>query len=160
MISFTVRGNPVAQGSMVAFMPKNGLRPILHASNDNELMKWRREIGKAANLAMRDTFPAGKEVPIRVRACFFISRYVGGDEFSGKKWKAKYCTVFPDVDKLARALLDGLKGICFDDDKQVTELCASKDFSEEPRVEVVVEEVSVEQEMLRLVPVHEDQLPF
>lgn len=159
IVSFTVRGQPVAQGSMVGFVPKNSARAIVHASNDNELKKWRKQIALAASLSMQGTFPAGKNIPIRVTACFYIKRSI--DELGDKKWKAKYCTVYPDLDKLTRALLDGLKGVTFDDDRQVTEIHASKDFDEEnPRCEVTVEEVTVEQEMLKLVPQQPEEMPF
>lgn len=159
MISFTVRGEPVAQGSMVGFVPKNSSRAIVHASNDNELKKWRKQIAIAASLAMRGTSGAGKSMPVRVTACFYIKRSI--DELGDRKWKAKYATVYPDLDKLVRALLDGLKGVTYADDRQVTEIHASKDFDEEnPRCEVTVEDVVVEQEMLRLAPPKPEEMPF
>jgi Holliday junction resolvase RusA-like endonuclease len=157
-IAFTVNGNPVEQGSMVAFMGKNMKRPVVHAANDNELKKWKKQVGQVASIAMRNTLGAGKAVPIRVTARFYMSRVIS--EKTGFLWKAKYCTVYPDLDKLTRALLDGMTGICYDDDKQVTELHVSKEFSDDPRVEVQVEEVTVEQEMLRLVPVRQEEVPF
>lgn len=42
----------------------------------------------------------------------------------------------PDLDKLLRGLLDGLAGVLFLDDAQVTELDAAKVFAETPGVRV------------------------
>ncbi len=47
----------------------------------------------------------------------------------------------PDTDNLAKIVLDSLNTIAFDDDKQVVDLRVLKFYSEEPRVEVTLEEI-------------------
>ena len=49
----------------------------------------------------------------------------------------------PDVDNIAKSILDGLSGVAFDDDKQVTRLLVVKHGRErrKERVEVIVESV-------------------
>lgn len=48
-------------------------------------------------------------------------------------------TVKPDVDNVAKVILDGLSnGVAFDDDKQVVELIVEKYYSLEPRVLVSI----------------------
>lgn len=47
----------------------------------------------------------------------------------------------PDTDNLAKIILDSLNSIAFDDDKQVVDLRVEKYYSEEPRVEVILEEI-------------------
>lgn len=48
---------------------------------------------------------------------------------------------FGDADNHAKAVLDGLSGICFDDDAQVTKLVVEKfRDSENPRVEIELSE--------------------
>jgi Holliday junction resolvase RusA-like endonuclease len=131
-------------------MPKNAKRPMMHAANGQDLKKWRKEIGKMAALTLRGGSPAGKKVALRVRAVFVMpqARSNKNIEAVGR----------PDLDKLVRALLDGLTGIVMEDDSQVTELFASKEYGQEPRMEVIVEECSAAQELLRLAPPKD--LPF
>jgi Holliday junction resolvase RusA-like endonuclease len=47
----------------------------------------------------------------------------------------------PDLDNIAKAILDSLNKIGFDDDSQIVELRVSKYYSEEPRVELELYEV-------------------
>lgn len=47
--------------------------------------------------------------------------------------------VKPDVDNIAKAVLDALNGVCYADDKQVCELVVFKRYGDEPRLEVSVE---------------------
>lgn len=45
----------------------------------------------------------------------------------------------PDCDNVAKAVLDGLNGVAFQDDSQVVSLLISKSYSLRPRVEVSIE---------------------
>ena len=42
----------------------------------------------------------------------------------------------PDNDNIAKAILDALNGIAYDDDSQVTELLITKAYSDKPRAEI------------------------
>ncbi|GAA0081344.1 RusA family crossover junction endodeoxyribonuclease [Clostridium sp. CTA-6] len=46
----------------------------------------------------------------------------------------------PDVDNIAKIILDSLNGLAYDDDKQVITCYISKWYGENPRVEVILEE--------------------
>lgn len=48
----------------------------------------------------------------------------------------------PDTDNLAKIVLDSLNTLAFDDDKQVVDLRVEKYYSEEPRTEVILEEIN------------------
>ncbi len=50
-------------------------------------------------------------------------------------------TTKPDLDNIAKAILDALNGRAFDDDKQVVKLTMEKYYSDTPRVEVEISEV-------------------
>ena len=52
-------------------------------------------------------------------------------------------TVPPDLDKLIRAVLDGLAAVAYKDDAQVTEIKAVKIYGERPGVEVQVVEKNI-----------------
>jgi Holliday junction resolvase RusA-like endonuclease len=47
----------------------------------------------------------------------------------------------PDLDNLVKAVLDGLNGVAWYDDKQIVELISAKHYSDEPRTEVEIQEI-------------------
>jgi len=47
----------------------------------------------------------------------------------------------PDIDNIAKCILDALNGLAYEDDKQIVYLVISKWYSEEPRVEVNISEL-------------------
>lgn len=49
-------------------------------------------------------------------------------------------TVKPDVDNLAKTVLDALKGVAWDDDKQIVRLCVGKGYAEMDCAVITVEE--------------------
>ena len=57
---------------------------------------------------------------------------------------AEWHTSKPDADNVAKAILDACNGVVFRDDAQVVMLIATKAFSEEPGVRVVIREVQSE----------------
>ena len=48
---------------------------------------------------------------------------------------------YGDVDNLAKGILDAMTGVLWQDDRQITKLLVTKNFADEPRVELTVEEV-------------------
>lgn len=122
MITFEVLGKPQHQGSMRAFTPKGWKRPILTTTN-KELKPWRQEVAACAERAMRELDIKGcidSEVPIRVEACFYFTRP------KSTKKDTRHKLTKPDIDKLARALLDSMCGTVYGDDSQVSQLWVSK----------------------------------
>lgn len=49
-------------------------------------------------------------------------------------------TIKPDVDNIAKVILDSLNGLAYKDDKQIVFCAISKWYGENPRVEVILEE--------------------
>jgi crossover junction endodeoxyribonuclease RusA len=131
IVNFTVFGVPQPQGSIRAFMPKGSSKPIL--TSDNKKMKpWRQDAAWLGKEAMQK---AGerlfvKPIAVAVDVTFYFQR--------PKKSKGCHKTTKPDVDKLLRALLDALTGICYEDDSQVASCIIVKVFDETPRTEVRV----------------------
>ena len=72
----------------------------------------------------------GKEVPVAVTINFYLRRpdrdFVGGSRGGSLKSKSAYSPNGPDIDNLAKYILDALTGIIFYDDKQVVKLVAYK----------------------------------
>jgi crossover junction endodeoxyribonuclease RusA len=108
--AFAVKGDPITQGSMSVF---NGR--IVHQKT-RELTAWRNAIA----VACRDVMDRPLEGAVLVEATFSLRAPATG--------KRRLPHVRPDIDKLARALLDGLTGPAFADDGQVVRLVCSKRY--------------------------------
>ena len=80
-----------------------------------------------AALEMRFPVPASWSKAKRARA------------LAGAEWH----TSKPDADNVAKAILDACNGVVFRDDSQIVILIATKAFSEEPGVRVVIRECSL-----------------
>jgi Holliday junction resolvase RusA-like endonuclease len=126
-VTFTVRGIPVPQGSAKPFIA--GGRARL-ATKSAPLAAWRTAIATAASTAMGDApTMAG---PVVVEATFILSRPASAPR------RVTVPAVRPDLDKLARALLDGITGVVVKDDSLVVDLVLHKRYGERPGVEVTV----------------------
>lgn len=107
--TFTVQGTPITQGSMSVFRGK-----IVHQKS-RELTAWRNAINEACR-AIMDPLVG----PVKVDVTFRLQ--------SPRSAPRALPHVRPDVDKLARAALDGLTGAAFADDAQVVTLTARKEY--------------------------------
>jgi crossover junction endodeoxyribonuclease RusA len=154
-MKFTVYGQPIPQGSMRAFMPKRGKFPIVTADNA-KTKPWRQEIAGVAHAENAEAYlaPSRTGIPFRVAIDFFFDRPV-----SLKKSIVDKVTK-PDLDKLARSVLDALTGICFHDDSQVVDLHVTKNFGSPARAEITVEEALPPQVEIQRQPIKDSQLPF
>lgn len=133
MISFTVYGTPIPQGSTRAFIPKGWSRPIV-TSDNKKLKPWRQEMSKAALVAVHEAGASiiPRTAPVQVVANFFFAKPKSAKKATTDK------TTKPDIDKLTRSLLDSLTGIVIEDDSQVVLTCITKGFGLPERTEVKV----------------------
>ena len=109
---FFVNGKPIPQGSLKFI---NGRAIHVRA---NDLALWRADI---ANAARRANFKKAQE-GVEVSLTFILQR--------PKTVKRSEPFVRPDIDKLSRAVLDGLTGVAYEDDEQVVKLFAEKRYGE------------------------------
>jgi len=123
MISFFVEGKPVPQGSMKVI---NG--HVLHAKG-SELIYWRSAIGLKAKEFIKQPYTGA--IKIKLEFGLMIPKTIN----------RTYPTKYPDLDKLIRAVLDGLTGVGYVDDSQVVEILASKRYG---RLGVYVEISDIE----------------
>ncbi len=64
------------------------------------------------------------------------------DIYSKKPKKPSYLRpTKKDIDNMVKAVLDGLNGKAFKDDRYICELHASKQYSDEARIEVTIEDL-------------------
>lgn len=106
-VTFIVEGVPVPQGSKT--VAQGGGKAWLRDSNGKKLKPWRDQIKTAANLGHRF------DGPVELEAVFYLPR--------PKTVTRPYPSVVPDLDKLMRALGDGMKegGLIRDDSLIVDE---------------------------------------
>lgn len=127
---FFVPGRPAPQGSKNAFV-RGGRAVVVEVSKG--VKPWREAVQDAA--VTHGCQPL--DGPVSVRLTFLMPRPKAMPKKANLTMTKK-----PDLDKLARAVLDALTGVCFDDDSQVTRLLVVKrraGTSEEPGVMIHVE---------------------
>jgi len=127
-IRFTVLGRPQPQGSKNAF--KHGNRVVLVEASKG-LKPWRSVVALEAKLFMESVQDHSLiDGPVAVDILFTF--------VPGKTVKRKAMTTKPDADKLARAVLDSLTGVCWRDDAQVVDLRARKVYGLVDMAQIVV----------------------
>ena len=138
-IEFFVPGTPVGKGrpraarrgaGVVMFTPgKTADYESLVAATAGNAMRAHQLLDGPLNavLEMRFPVPASWSKAKRARA------------LAGVEWH----TSKPDADNVAKAILDACNGVVFRDDSQIVILIATKAFSEEPGVRVVIRECSL-----------------
>lgn len=131
-VSFTVDGTPAPQGSKKAIV--RGKRAVLIESS-KKVPVWRAQVAAAARTVMGDREPF--TAPVRVEVVFWMARPATVSET-----KRPLPSVYPDIDKLSRALLDGMTAIVYRDDSLVVDLVASKRYSAKGGATVRIIEVT------------------
>lgn len=120
-LSFFVAGNPVPKGSFRAF--NNGGRPVI-TNNNPRTKDWEMRIAHEAQVAISATML--NEIidsAVRVSMDFYMERP------KSLKKSVEHNIKRPDLDKLVRAALDGITGVLINDDSQVVELRATKNYA-------------------------------
>lgn len=140
MIEITVDGKPAPQGSKT----RNRYGAIY---DDSKATKpWREAVRAEAQRAMAGQLPMAG--PVSVTVSFRMTRpkghYGSGRNSDAVRASAPaYPFGKPDVDKLARAVLDGLtEGGAFKDDAQVITLICHKMYAPRGGADIIVREVS------------------
>ncbi|MCL6557394.1 MAG: RusA family crossover junction endodeoxyribonuclease [Firmicutes bacterium] len=135
-ISFTVYGQAQTKGSAKAFTftDKNG-KTRASITNDNPKSKeWQSLVAKLA----QEHRPEGGIIKgaVVVGIDFYFLR-----PKSVPVKKRPHMIVKPDIDKITRSVLDGLKGTIYADDAQVIGLNIRKYYGDPPRAEIMIIEV-------------------
>ena len=126
-MTFTVFGEARPKGSMRAIVPKGSRRAIVTDSN-RSVKAWQQLVAIGAGEAITRTprAPLLFHGPVRVVIGFYFPR---PKKYTTKRTRPAHM-VKPDVDKLARAVLDALTTIVFRSDAQVAELIAAKHYAD------------------------------
>lgn len=136
MIRFTVYGEPVAQGRPRATSVNGHVRLY----DPKKSRDYKQYIRLVASEHKPDKLFEG---PLSMKVAIYKPTL---KSFSKKKRQAAEKgeirpTTKPDVDNYIKAIKDALKSVIWKDDSQVVELHVSKWYSENPRIEVEIEEI-------------------
>lgn len=130
-VTFEVPGNPVPQ-SRPRFTRQG------HAYEDKKVKAYKESVRMVAASRMRGMPPIGG--PVTVSLTFFLpipkswSREKRADAEQGRALPTKK----PDVDNLAKAVLDACNGIIYADDSQIIHMTVQKWYGEDPCVIVEI----------------------
>lgn len=133
MITFTIYGNPVAQGRPKTFILKDkegrAIRPVIYDPQNSR--QWKDGI-RAQSIPFRP--PAPLEGALKLELRFYLAR--------PKSLPKKVVDHIkkPDLKNLISAVEDSLSGVFFHDDRQIVWLDARK-FYGVPRVEIGIGEL-------------------
>lgn len=124
-VSFVVPGLPVSQGSMKPV--RRGKHLGVVANNKEALGDYRARVTLAADA--EGILP--RDGPVSLTVTFVLPRpkgHFGTGRNAGmlKRSAPEHVTVSPDLDKLQRALFDGLHQVALYDDSQIVQVSASK----------------------------------
>lgn len=126
LLHWFVEGVPVPQGSKTA-MVVNGRAVMFEANKKHK--GWREHVK-----ATIGTLEHPSTNPVRVELTFWFER--------PKTVKRIHMTVKPDIDKLARNILDCLSGQIIKDDSQVIILNCRKEYGDKAGVLIRVAEIT------------------
>lgn len=121
MISFTVPGNPVAQPRVKARKAGNFIQIY---TPDKKVKPYKEAIKLVATQAMVGRKPM--EGPLSVAIFFYIDR---PKSHTKKQREQDWHAQKPDLDNLAKAVLDALKDVTWSDDSQIAELRLRKQWA-------------------------------
>ncbi len=130
MIVIDVLGTPAPKGSTRAILISGRAVNVPGGSNTNRtaLKLWDRSVRKRAAEVLGELVePVYRGTAVAVELVFRLIRPAGHFGAKGLKASAPNAPATrPDVDKLARATLDSLIGLAFDDDSRVVKLSVTK----------------------------------
>lgn len=138
-IRLTVYGTAQPQGNKTGFASKNGKVVMVEGrrgpARDN-FKDWRSAVATAARQWQEDQGARGTvllDESVSVELTFWLPR-----PKSAPKWKV-WASGRPDIDKLARAVLDAITGTLLANDSRVVRLVCEKPYTlDAPRADIVV----------------------
>jgi Holliday junction resolvase RusA-like endonuclease len=134
VITIEVLGTPAPKGSARAFYKAGMKRAVIVKDNSERQRGWDANVRERARRVVGDVAaPPFVDTPLSVSITFRLARPAGhyrkGALNALKPGAPAFPRGKPDADKLARATLDSLTGIVFDDDARIVELVVLKRYA-------------------------------
>jgi len=136
VLNFTVIGEPRAKGrhrttkSGFTYTPK-------------ETIQYENLVKVSFYEKYPDHVPSDKAVKVMINAYYKMPKSFSNKQQELVKIGKLKPLKKPDVDNIAKSILDSLNNIAFIDDKQVVSALITKDYSQQPRVDV---QITIEEE--------------
>ncbi len=140
-ITFTVLGTPFGKGAPKtrAFNVPGRAHPIVTVYKDKQTRNYLTSVAQSYWTKANDVPPTDGPVGVTIRAYFAMPKsYAKEMRLKVAEESVPQC-VKPDSDNIAKSVCDGLKGVAWRDDSQVTTLIVVKRYSDHPRVEVDID---------------------
>lgn len=136
MIQFTVYGTPVAQGRPRA-TTMNGQVRMYDPAKSKDFKKYVKLV------ASQHRPPQLIDGPISMKVEIFkpsLKSFSKKKTLAAERGELRPLTK-PDVDNYVKGVKDALKSVIWKDDSQVVDLHIGKWYSENPRIEITIEEI-------------------
>ena len=143
-ICFTVPGKP--QGKARARTFYNPKTKGMSSITPEKTVLYENFISTCyLQVAGEDRFSDDAYIRIRIQAFYEVTKssskvkrtaMLNGELMPAKK---------PDIDNIAKAVLDALNSVAYRDDTQIVELQIRKQYSEKPRLEICMESVNLQE---------------
>lgn len=136
-IRFTIPGEPKGKARPRVFTNKAGKSQAVTPQdtlNYENLVRW-------TFTSMEGTRKLEGEIEAKIVAMYSMPKSMTKKNRQLVDEGKLHPTKKPDLDNVAKIILDALNKLAFDDDSQVVKLVVEKHFSDNPRVEVRLEEL-------------------
>lgn len=125
-VKFTIKGNPVPKGRPRVVM--KGRYPVTYTPEKTRI--WEEYVQVSSLPYKPIEFMEG---PLRMKLRFIFVK--------PKSAKREYPNIKPDIDNLAKSIMDALEGVFYKNDSQVVDEVLSKRYGNVAMVKVEIEEL-------------------
>ena len=132
ILRFTVPGEPVAKG-------RHRFTGTGRSYTPAKTKKFENLVRLAYSMQYPDRDPAEGAIELTVRAYFSIPKSWSKKKQAEAATEQMKKISKPDLDNCLKAVQDGLNGVAWLDDAQVTDTHTSKRYSTRPRVDIIIE---------------------
>jgi Holliday junction resolvase RusA-like endonuclease len=133
-IMFTIYGEPVAKGR--PRFSTRGKFPVAYTPEKTKNYEF--EVGMMAKAAMGASEPLEGALEAFIYVTFPVPASYSKKRTEACLSDSEKHTKKPDLDNICKILFDGMNGIVFKDDSQITSIHATKVYGEVAKVEVIV----------------------
>ena len=135
VMKLTITGEPVAAGRP-RFSSRGGFAKAYDPKKSRDYKKMIKK--QAMQQLPSDYEPFDCPIEVDIKIYRSIQKSVSNKEYARRLSNDVRPTVKPDADNYIKIILDGLNGLVWLDDNQITDVAAHKYYSDKPRVEVEV----------------------
>jgi Holliday junction resolvase RusA-like endonuclease len=133
-IMFTIYGEPVPKGR--PRFSTRGKFPVAYTPEKTK--NYESDVGMMAKAAMGASNPLEGALEAFIYVTFAVPASYSKKRTEACLSDSEKHTKKPDLDNICKILFDGMNGIVFKDDSQITSIHATKVYGEVAKVEIIV----------------------